>query len=151
MSRQSDTDPLPCIRDAFREEFARFRLELPEENLRERKPGSIPWSGSGRLFFVFGNEEGREYLEYYGHHRMGDCHGKIDGDGRHVSLPELSAMYGYDPDIPGDDEKNRAEMEQKYRELLAGLVKKGLFRSGPVPGSLAMNAHLVAGRKDPGE
>jgi len=134
---------MAIIRDTFRKEFSRFSLTLPEENLQGRTPGSLPYGGGGRLFFVFGREDGREYLEYYGHHRMGDCHGKISDNGQHVILPELCSSYGYNPDIPGDEEKKRAEMEREYRELLEDLERKGLLDAGPVPVSMAMNAHLV--------
>ena len=131
---------LQKIQKTFRGLYYRT-LEIPEENLRERKPGSIP-CGSGRLTFVFGVSEGREYLEYYLHHRIsGDSHGRIFEDGRHESLPELSTMYGCNPDIPGDEERSRREMEKNYREVFEDLKKKGLLDAGPV--SLQVNAHLV--------
>ena len=129
------------------EEFARrFRslheTRLSEENVRERRKGSLPY-GSGRLYYVFGEENGREYLEYYAYHRMGDDHGKIYEDGEFVGLPEFCSMYGYDPKVPGDEERKRAEMEREYRETLDDLVAKGLFDNEPVPNSLAVNSYLV--------
>lgn len=64
--------------EAFANRFNNFDLRLPIENGRERRNGSLPY---GRLYHVFGEEGGREYLEYYTHHRMGDSHGKINEDG----------------------------------------------------------------------
>ena len=133
--------------EELEEEFARQfpshpETRLPEENVRERRKGSLPY-GSGRLFYVFGEENGREYLEYYAYHRMGDDHGKIYGDGEFVGLPELCSMYGYDPKVPGAQERKRAAMEREYRETLDDLVAKGLFDNEPVPNSLAVNSYLV--------
>ena len=123
--------------------FRGSNLKLPEENLRERKPGSIPW-GSGRVMFIFGKEEGREYLEYYAHHRIGgDSHAKIFDDGEEVRLPDLCSMFCFDPKLPGDEETQRAKMEREYRKTWEDLERKGLLTAGPVPASLVMNAHLV--------
>jgi hypothetical protein len=133
---------LETIQKVFKDSFQSHNLKLPVENLRDRKPGSVPY-GSGRILFVFGTEEGREYLEYYAHHRMGDSHGKIYDDGEEVSLPELSSMFSYDPKILGDQEKREAEMKKEYRETFEDLERKGLLAAGPVPGSLLINAHLV--------
>ncbi|MCK9593292.1 MAG: hypothetical protein M0Q91_14910 [Methanoregula sp.] len=120
-----------------------MNLKLPEENLKERKPGSMRY-GSGRIMFVFGNEGEREYLEYYSHHRIGgDSHVRIYSDGERISQPELSSIVCYNPDIPGDFEKENAEMEREYRETYDDLAKKGLLSAGPVPGSLLVNAHTV--------
>ena len=131
------------IQDTFTKLFERTNLRLPEENLRERRPGSIPW-GSGRVLFVFGTEDGQEYLEYYAHHRIGgDVHGKIYGDGKHVSLPVLCSMICFDPEIPGDEEKTRCAMEEEYRKTWEDLEGKGLLSAGPVPASMVLNAHLA--------
>jgi hypothetical protein len=132
---------IEAIEEAFAERFRSFEIRLPAENVRERRKGSLEY-GSGRLYYVFG-DDGREYLEYYAYHRMGESHGRIDDDGTLVSLPELSSGFCYDPDIPGDRERKEAEMQREYRETLDDLVAKGLFDDEPVPGSLAINSYLV--------
>ena len=137
-----DRRALEKIQEAFAQEFSHLDLHLPEEDLRDRRKGSLPY-GSGRLFYVFGEEDGREYLEYYAYHRMGDDHAKIYEDGEYVGLPELCSMYGYDPKVPGDEERKRAEMEREYRETLEDLIAKGLFADETVPNSLAVNSYLV--------
>lgn len=127
--------PLEKIRQTFTQLFAKTNLRLPEENLRERRPGSLPW-GSGRVLFVFGKEDGREYLEYYAHHRIGgDSHGKIADDGMHASLPVLCSAVCFNPEIPGDEEKKRREMEAEYRKTWEDLERKGLLAAGPGAGS----------------
>ncbi len=79
---------------------------------------------------------------------MGDDHAKIYDDGTEIDLPELCSMYGYDPRVPGDEERKRAEMQKKYRETLDDLVAKGLFDDEPVSGSLAINSYLVLNTED---
>jgi hypothetical protein len=77
---------------AIEEEFAlRFSdpvLRLPEEHFRERKKGRMPW-GSGMVFYAFGEEDGREFLEYFRYHHMGEAYARIYDDGSIVELPTL--------------------------------------------------------------
>lgn len=134
---------LEKIQETFVERFSHFDLRLPDDHLRNRRKGSIPYGGSGRIYFVFGREEEREYLEYYAYHRMGESHGRIWEDGTRESLPELCSMFGFDPKIPGDKERKEAEMQRRYRETLADLIAKGLFDGEPIPGSLGINSYLV--------
>ena len=139
---KSGETALEAIEQAFAHRFKHFDLRLPDENVRERRKGSIPY-GSGRIYFVFGEEGGREYLEFYAYHRMGEDHARIYDDGDYIDLPELCSMFGYNPDIPGDKERKEAEMQHRYRETLDDLIAKGLFDDEPVPGSLAINSYLV--------
>lgn len=139
---------LEKIQEAFTERFQHFDLRLPDENLRERRKGSMPYGCSGRIYYVFGEEDGREYLEYYSYHRMGESRGRIWEDGTRESLPELCSMFGFDPKVPGDRERKEAEMQRRYRETLQDLIEKGLFDDEPVPGSLAINSYLVLHRDD---
>ena len=132
---------LEKIQDAFIKEFEQFKIKIPQENLQDRKSGSIPY-GSGRIMFVFGVTDGIEFMEYYGHHRMGDCHGRIYGDGKFVSLPELPEFFGYDPKIPGDKEKKEKEYQEEYEKIYRELVETGLFSAEPVPNSLLINSYL---------
>lgn len=142
-----DEKNLEKIQEAFVDRFSHFHLRLPVENVRGRRKGSIPY-GSGRIYFVFGEEDGREYLEFYAYHRMGEDHARIYEDGDYVDLPELCSMFGYDPTIPGDKERKEAEMQKRYRETLDDLVEKGLFDDEPVPNSLAINSYLVLHGED---
>ena len=105
------------IQDRFTKEFDQFTMKIPNENLLERMPGVIPYGGSGRLMFVFGISDGIEFMEYYAHHRMGDCRGRIYEDGKFVSLPELPSFFGYDPKIPGDEEKKKKEYQKEYEKM----------------------------------
>jgi hypothetical protein len=134
---------LDKIQSTFMEEFKSFGIKIPDENLLERKSGSIPWSGSGRVMFVFGSSDGIEFMEYYGHHRMSDGrHGRIFEDGRHEDLPELGSFYGYDPKIPGDKERKEEEFRKEYEKTYDELAERGLLSAGPVPCSLLLNSYM---------
>ncbi|NLX49862.1 MAG: hypothetical protein GXY82_08345 [Methanospirillum sp.] len=60
------------IQGGFAERFSLLDLHLPEENLRERRKGSPSFGSSGRIYYVFGEQDGREYLEFHAYHRMGE-------------------------------------------------------------------------------
>ena len=136
--------------------FARHGLKIPDENLRDATPGSLPY-GSGRIMFAFGidasgtddTEGGAGFMEYYAHHRIGgDARGRIYEDGRHVTLPELSTMIAFDPAIPGDYERKEKENREEYGRIMRELIEVGIFSGGPVPGSLVINSHLVLRKED---
>jgi hypothetical protein len=57
---------LEKIQEVFITGFGHLHLQIPEDNLVNRTKGSMAF-GSGKLFYIFGEEEGREYLEYYSH------------------------------------------------------------------------------------
>lgn len=140
---KKDLPPLKIITERFSEHFAAQGIHLPKDHVRERRNGSLPY-GSGRIFFIFGEENGREFLEYYAHHRIGgDSHRRIYEDGSEEGLGELMTMYAFDPAIPGDQETKEAEMKKLYQETLDDLMRKGMFGDGTVPGDIAINSYLV--------
>ena len=61
-----DRRALEKIQEAFAQEFSHLDLHLPEEDLRNRRKGSLPY-GSGRLFYVFGEEDGRVAIRVRDH------------------------------------------------------------------------------------
>lgn len=135
---------LEKIQEVFTERFGHIPLKIPDDDLVNRRKGSMAY-GSGRIFYIFGEEEGREYLEYYAHHRIGgDSHEKIYDDGESVSLPDLESMIVYNPDIPGDKERQEVKNAEEYQKTLDDLNDKGMFSSEPMPGSLAIKSYLMA-------
>jgi hypothetical protein len=60
-----------------------------------------------------------------------------------VSLPTLETAFAYNPNIPGDDERKRAENAKEYRKTLDDLNAKGMFSSGGIPGSLVINSYIM--------
>jgi len=145
------TKSLEKIQEVFIGRYGHIPLKIPDEDLVNRAKGSMPY-GSGRLFYIFGEEEGREYFEYYSHHRIGgNGHGKIYEDGESLSLPTLETGFAYNPNIPGDAERKRAENAEEYRKTLEDLNAKGMFSSGPVPGALVINSHIMAEELEKGK
>lgn len=122
--------------------FTHSDVCLPDEHPRERPKGSI-LCGGGRITFVFGEDEGREHLEFHASHRMGEDHARIYEDGGYVDLPGLCSMFSVDPKIPGDRKRKEAGVQRRYRETFEDLIATGLFENEPVPGSLAIDGHLV--------
>lgn len=159
------------IQRIFMELFSHHNLKIPDENLRSGTPGSLPY-GSGRIMFAFGidtsgidtsdndafgtgttgtgntgsddTEGGAGFMEYYAHHRIGgDARGRIYEDGRHVRLPALSTMIFYNPDIPGDYERQQQKSREEYEQIEREFEEVGIFSGGPVPGDMVVNSYLM--------
>lgn len=176
------------IQRLFMELFSHHDLKIPDENLRNGTPGSLPY-GSGRIMFAFGIDTsipdtsgtdasipdisgtdasgtgttgtgttgtddakgGAGFMEYYAHHRIGgDARGRIYEDGRHVQLPELSTMIFYNPNIPGDYERQQQKSREEYGQIERELQEVGIFSGGPVPGDMVVNSYLMR-KKDEGD
>lgn len=142
---------LEKIQEVFINNFCHLHLQIPDDDLINRAKGSMAF-GSGKLFYIFGEEEGREYFEYYSHHRIGgNGHGKIYEDGESLSLPTLETGFAYNSKIPGDAERKRAENAEEYRKTLDDLNAKGMFSSGGIPGSLVINSYIMAEELEKGK
>lgn len=77
----NDRFPRTIIPKRFSKHFTVQGIHLPEDHVRDRRKGSLPY-GSSRIFFIFGEEIGRKFLEYYAHHRIGGgAHHRIYEDG----------------------------------------------------------------------
>lgn len=120
-----DMGPLEAIEEAFERDYRSWDLRLPKENVRRRRNGRLR-CGSGMVFYAFGKENGREYLEYYQYHHMGEGHERIYDDGAVVDLPTLDDIdiaYGFS----GTPEEEQAEMERMYRETVESIYSHGLY------------------------
>lgn len=86
------------IREAFIDNFGHLHLKISDDELSNRRKGSMPY-GSGRLFYIFGEEGGREYLEYYAYHQIGgDGHGKIYDHGGIVESSNVGDRFCLQPE-----------------------------------------------------
>jgi len=54
---------LEKIQEVFTGNYGHLHLTIPENDLANRRKGSMPY-GSGRLFYIFGEEGDREFFEY---------------------------------------------------------------------------------------
>lgn len=121
------TEPrsLEAIEQVFARKYQSSNLRLPQDNVRERRKGRLKF-GSGMVFYAFGEEDGREYLEYYQYHHMGEGHDRIYDDGTVVqlqTLDDIDVAYGFS----GTPEEEKAEMEREYRETVKSIYSHGLF------------------------
>lgn len=120
-----DMGPLEAIEEAFAREYRSYDLRIPRENVRRRRNGRLR-CGSGMLFYAFGKENGREYLEYYRYHHMGEGHDRIFDDGTVVhlaTLDDIDVAFGFS----GTPEEEEAEMEREYRETVESIYSHGLY------------------------
>lgn len=123
----SDNRFFKAIEEEFAQRFTSPRLRLPEEDFRERKKGKMPW-GSGMVFYAFGEENGREYLEYFRYHHMGEGHARIYDDGTIVQLLTLTDdWFVYDPSLPGTADEQREAWDKEERKTIEEILAKGLY------------------------
>ena len=90
----SDPTRLSRIADVFVQRFENWRIRLPKPTLAARSPGHI-YSDGWHIWYLFGRQHGREFLDYYATHRMmcDDEHVRIYEDGSREFLPAMSGMY----------------------------------------------------------
>lgn len=110
----------------FDQYFKNWAIELPEDHLTNRLSGTI-FKAGWNIRYIFGKDDGREFLEFYATHRMtDDRHCKIYDDGEMIDLDAICSMYVYDPMIPGDREKSERENRERNNRIYKELETKGL-------------------------
>ena len=103
------------INSAFADRF--FGATIPADNLQARRPGVIQLVArmdgglvrGWRIEYVFGADDGVEWLEYYATHRFtsGAMHARIYEDVRVEDLPVPRELRKIDPDPEKDAEDHR--------------------------------------------
>ncbi|RMD82344.1 MAG: hypothetical protein D6815_09475 [Candidatus Dadabacteria bacterium] len=129
------------IEAIFREEFSYWGIELPAENVAQRRRGKIVEKGWA-IWYLFGSDERGEYLDYYASHRMTeDRHIRIYSDGEQVTLPAIRGMR-IGSKNPEEDARLEAEHDAKNRETAEMLKAKGFWFEGDEPGGVVINRYL---------
>jgi len=115
------------IADAFAEYFEKWGITLPEEEIRERREGTIIQEG-WTIKYLFGNDERSEYLDFYATHRMtNDRHVRIRANGVKELLPSLMEFMVYSEDA-SDEEIRLAEREyQEHNTRVKDLLRNKGF------------------------
>ncbi len=135
------------IQKRFREEFSHWNIELPEEDVRQRRRGKIVEQGWA-IWYLFGSDERGEYLDYYASHRMtSDRHIRIREDGTEEYLPTVSSMRPASRD-PEEDARLAAEHFAENRRVSRMLEEKGFGIEGDEPFSIGINRYLALGEED---
>ena len=137
------------IEGRFRLAFAPWGIALLPEHVRERKRGKIVASGWA-IWYLFGEDERGEYLDYYASHRMtDDRHVRIREDGSAEPLPTISTFR-----IVSGDRKEDARLEAEYldhnRRVGRMLEEKGFGIEGDEPGSVSIIRYLRLGGEKEG-
>lgn len=143
--------PPERIETAFNETFAHWDLRLPPENLRNRERGQINARG-WTIWFLFGEDENGEYLDYYAMHRMtNDRHIRLHADGRETwldALPE-GISFAFDPEEGPEAEEraNRAYWAECER-VSRMLEEKGFSLTGNEHPINLLNRELLRSREN---
>lgn len=124
--------PLPVIVATFARIMSHFGHQLPEEDVIHRRRGRIgdPEDGDygygDTVYYLFGQDEQGEYLDFYMAHRIaGDTHGRIREDGRYESLDVVSPFGPVVSDDPEEYARNQAEDQAEVSRIHALLAAKG--------------------------
>lgn len=122
-----DASRLNSIADVFAERFENWRIRIQRPALVARSPGHI-YSEGWHIWYRFGRENEREFLDYYATHRMmwGDEHIRIHEDGSRQPLPALSGMCPVSND-PVESERLKGEYFRENREIGELLSSKGFL------------------------
>lgn len=129
------------IEKIFKQMFSTWKIELPPEDIEQRRRGKI-FKGGWAIWYLFGSDKRGEYLDYYASHRMtNDWHCRIYADGKVKDLPAILSMRRGSMD-PEEDARLEAEYLAKNRRIARMLAKKGFGLAGDEPGGVQINRYL---------
>jgi hypothetical protein len=117
-----------AIEQYFRRYFRNWEIALPPRDVAARTGGHI-FERGWHIGYVWGREQGEEYLEVLAQHRMtNDEHFRVFASGRVEDLPAPAEAYIYGPDAT-EAEKREAEREyvERNRRIYADLRERGLL------------------------
>jgi hypothetical protein len=126
-------DSSGAIERYFREYFRHWAITLPSRDVGLRAAGHI-FERGWHIGYVWGVEDGDEYLEVLAQHRMtDDRHFRVFASGRIEDLPAPGGSYYCAPPDATDAEKRAEEREylERNRRIYADLRERGLL---PPPG-----------------
>lgn len=113
------------IRQAFKEYFDEFDIELPEHI---EKKGTITDSGWSITYILTHDEHGEPCLDFLAEHRMTNMrHVRIRQNGEVVALETFQENYAYDAEVEGDEERAEREFQAHNNRVAELLRQKGLI------------------------
>ena len=123
------------IERVFNEMFEEWGIELPREDVAERRRGKITREGWA-IWYVFGEDEGGEFMDYYASHRMtNDRHVRIRAGGECEGLEALMDMRVASED-PEEDAGLKAAFDAEQRRVGEILEAKGFGLECDEPGGV---------------
>lgn len=125
----------------FNDRFRHWNVRLPAEDLAQRRSGKIVEAGWA-IWYLFGSDEGGEYLDYYSAHRMtSDDHYRVYANGKCQRLPVMRDMRMSSAD-PEEDARLDAAFYADNERIAEMLHAKGFNMRGDEPGGVQMNRLL---------
>lgn len=132
---------MSIIETEFNRRFSHWDIQLPPEDLEGRRSGYIAKAGWA-IWYLFGSNEGRDYLDYYSSHRTtDDTHMRIYADGTAEQLPAIASFRFVSRD-PVEDARLKAEFFNRNQEVARMLEEKGFGLTGKEPGGVVINRYL---------
>ncbi len=125
----------------FEKGFSNWDITLPPELVEAREAGLIV-SGGWTIFYKFGFEGEREYMDYYASHRMtNDSHVRLYADGTSRGLPSYRGEW-----ILGETERDSELLEKEfysYNQAVGELLAEKGFTSSHAHASHNVNSWLM--------
>lgn len=116
---------MDAIETHFAADFAPWSLTLPPGVTEARTPGCVEGSG-WRIRYVFGSDEGGDFLDYLASHRMTNArHVRLRATGETEDLPCTHEMFAWDG-TPEAKVQAEAEYRAHNRRIGEMLKRKGL-------------------------
>jgi hypothetical protein len=113
------------IREAFKEHFDDFGIELPE---KIEKKGTISQGGWSITYVLTTDEQGDPCLDFVAEHRMTTMqHVRIRQNGEVDTVDTIQDNYTYNAEIEGDQERAEEEMKEHNKRFTDQLSEKGLL------------------------
>ncbi len=113
------------IYEAFAEYFKNWSLHLPDPLPPKGQVEGMGWTVR---FVLLKDEAGQPCVEFLAFHRMtNDRHKRILISGEVIDLPTTDSDYGYDPNVPGDQEAAREKMQERNAKIIEEMKKVGLI------------------------
>jgi len=132
MTESESHKPIPTIQTAFAHLMDHFGHRLPDDDVLHRRRGRTgdPEDGDyGRgdsVYYLFGQDEQGEYLDFYMAHRIaGDQHGRIREDGSIEWLEVVSPFGPVVSDDPVEYARRQVEDQDEVTRIHAMLAEKG--------------------------
>lgn len=116
------------IRRWFDQEFGRWEIALPEEDIVARRGGHI-FAQGWHIGWAWGDADGQEFLDVLAEHRHpGQSVTRLWASGRSEPQPSIGTAFVYSGDATPDEiERARNELFERNERIAADLRSRGLL------------------------
>jgi len=122
----------PSIEARFADYFANWGIRLPEGAVDQQEAGILRKAG-WTIRYIFGSDARGSYLEFYASHRMtNDRRLRLYASGESQGLDAIQDMYGWKPEVPGDQEREKKRYREHNVRVAEELEALGLYPTGDI-------------------